>query len=400
MTDNRWLLPEGIQEILPQEAARLELLRRRLLDQYASWGYELVIPPLIEYLESLLIGAGSDLELQTFKITDQLNGRMMGIRADMTPQVARIDAHQLRRDEPTRLCYIGTVLHTRPDGFAGSRSPVQTGAELYGHEGPASDIEIISLMIETLRAAGLQELYIDIGHVGIYREVANAAGFDKAQTDTVFDLLQRKALVEIREYLTANKVNANAQAMLLALVELNGDISVLNKARTQLKAAGKKVVEALDYLTQVAEGVQQRAPDLNLHFDLAELRGYHYHQTGVVFAAYAPGEGQEVARGGRYDGIGAVFGRPRAATGFSTDLNALMRLTTHDIKNIAAIYAPVVSAQDEAALWQAITTLRAQGECVIQALPETDTKKIVNPAALSCNRQLLKTAQGWQVKPL
>ena len=207
MTD-RWLLPEGIEEVLPEQAKRLEQLRRQLLDTYESWGYDLVMPPFIEYLESLLTGTGNDLDLQTFKLTDQLTGRMMGIRADMTPQVARIDAHQLKRDTPTRLCYIGTVLHTRNDGFAGSRSPLQVGAELYGHAGIESDVEVISLMLQTLAISGLENPFIDLGHVGIYRELVKLAGLDKEQEATLFDSLQRKANTEIASYLKEWKLDS------------------------------------------------------------------------------------------------------------------------------------------------------------------------------------------------
>jgi ATP phosphoribosyltransferase regulatory subunit len=198
---DRWLLPEGIEEVLPEQAQRLEQLRRQLLDTYNNWGYDLVMPPFIEYLESLLTGTGNDLDLQTFKLTDQLTGRLMGIRADMTPQVARIDAHQLKKDTPTRLCYMGTVLHTRTDGFAGSRSPLQVGAELYGHAGIESDVEIIGLMLETLALANVESPFIDLGHVGIYRELVKQAGLDKDQEATLFDSLQRKANTEIAAYI-------------------------------------------------------------------------------------------------------------------------------------------------------------------------------------------------------
>ena len=220
---DRWLLPEGIEEVLPEQAKRLEQLRRTLLDTYESWGYDLVMPPLIEYLESLLTGTGNDLDLQTFKLTDQLTGRLMGVRADMTPQVARIDAHQLNRETPTRLCYMGTVLHTRTDGFAGSRSPLQVGAELYGHAGIESDVEVISLMLETLAKSGVAAPFVDLGHVGIYRELVKQAGLDREQEATLFDSLQRKANTEIAEYLKDWKLDSKIASAIAALTDLNGD---------------------------------------------------------------------------------------------------------------------------------------------------------------------------------
>ena len=362
---DRWLLPEGIEEVLPEQAKRLEQLRRTLLDTYESWGYDLVMPPLIEYLESLLTGTGNDLDLQTFKLTDQLTGRLMGVRADMTPQVARIDAHQLNRETPTRLCYMGTVLHTRTDGFAGSRSPLQVGAELYGHAGIESDVEVISLMLETLAKSGVASPFVDLGHVGIYRELVKQAGLDKEQEATLFDSLQRKANTEIAEYLKGWKLDSKIASAIAALTDLNGDESVLSEAKSVLKKAGKGVLSALDELTNIATLLKKRLPDVEVHYDLAELRGYNYH-TGMVFAAYVAGRGQAVALGGRYDDIGEVFGRARPATGFSTDLKTLLSLSGHKNNQVAAIYAP---ADNDAELQKEITMLRQQGEKVICGLP-------------------------------
>ena len=389
---DRWLLPEGIEEVLPEQAKRLEQLRRTLLDTYESWGYELVMPPLIEYLESLLTGTGNDLDLQTFKLTDQLTGRLMGVRADMTPQVARIDAHQLNRETPTRLCYMGTVLHTRTDGFAGSRSPLQVGAELYGHAGIESDVEVISLMLETLSTSGVATPFVDLGHVGIYRELVKQAGLNEEQEATLFDCLQRKANTEIAAYLKDWKLDSNITNAIAALTDLNGDESILSKAKTVLKAAGNGVLSALDELTNIAELLKKRLPDVNVHYDLAELRGYNYH-TGTVFAAYVAGRGQAVALGGRYDDIGEVFGRARPATGFSTDLKTLLSLSTHKNNQVAAIFAP---ADNDAGLQKEITELRQQGEKVICGLPG----QTGNAQDMGCNRQLVKDGSGWQVKDL
>ena len=385
---DRWLLPEGIEEVLPKEAKRLEQLRRTLLDTYETWGYDLVIPPFIEYLESLLTGTGNDLDLQTFKLTDQLTGRLMGIRADMTPQVARIDAHQLNRETPTRLCYIGTVLHTRTDGFAGSRSPLQVGA------GIESDIEVITLMLETLAISGVDMPFVDLGHVGIYRELVKQAGLSEEQEATLFDCLQRKANTEISDYLTEWKLDKNIATALAALTRLNGDNSVLAEAKSILSKAGKGVGEALAELADIAELLQQRVPHLKVNFDLAELRGYHYH-TGTVFAAYVAGRGQAVAQGGRYDDIGEVFGRARPATGFSTDLKTLLSLSTHKNNQVAAIFAP---ADNDTELQKVISELRQKGEKVVCALPN----QTGNAKDMGCDRELVKDGSSsgscWKVQ--
>ncbi len=390
MKDERWLLPEGIEEVLPRKARALEALRRRLLDIYDSWGYELVMPPFIEYLESLLTGTGNDLDLQTFKLTDQLSGRMMGIRADMTPQVSRIAARHLQQDAPLRLCYMGSVIKTRPDSFAGSRSPLQLGAELYGHSGVESDVEILCLMIETLRQSGISEPYIDLGHVGIYRGLAEQAGLSPVQESELFDALQRKARTEIEACLANWKLDDSIAGMLLALIELNGGEQVLEQAKAQLKAAAAPVQTALKNLGAIADGLRQRQPDLNLHFDLAELRGYHYH-TGVVFAAYVPGRGLAIAQGGRYDDIGEVFGCARPATGFSTDLKVLIETIPETEEVHSAIFAPADNNMDLIIL---IGKLRSQGERVIQALPGQKG----GAAEMGCTREIVKDGKGWSVK--
>ena len=387
---DRWLLPEGIEEVLPKEAKRLEQLRRTLLDTYETWGYDLVIPPFIEYLESLLTGTGNDLDLQTFKLTDQLTGRLMGIRADMTPQVARIDAHQLNRETPTRLCYIGTVLHTRTDGFAGSRSPLQVGAELYGHAGIESDVEVITLMLETLALSGVEMPFVDLGHVGIYRELVKQSGLSEDQEATLFDCLQRKANTEIAIYLSEWNLDKNLSTAIAALTRLNGDKSILAEAKSILSKAGKGVANALTELTNISELLQQRVPNLKVNFDLAELRGYHYH-TGMVFAAYVAGRGQAVAQGGRYDDIGEVFGRARPATGFSTDLKTLLSLSTHKNNQLAAIFAP---ADNDPELQKVILDLRQKGEKVVCGLPN----QTGNAKDMGCDRELVKDGSGWKVK--
>jgi ATP phosphoribosyltransferase regulatory subunit len=393
MSDDRWLLPEGIDEVLPPEAWRLEDVRRRLLDQFRCWGYELVIPPFIEYLESLLTGTGRDLELQTFKVTDQLSGRMMGLRADITPQTARIDAHRLRAEGPTRLCYIGTVLHTRPDGFAGSRSPLQLGAELYGHAGIESDVEIVCLMMATLEAAGVADVHLDLGHVGVYRGLARAAGLDAGQESALFDALQRKAQPEIEALVRAFGVPAAYAGMLIALAELNGGRDVVKQARAKLAAAPADVLAAVDYVDAAARELAERLPRVPVHVDLAELRAYHY-QTGVVFAAFVPGEGEEIARGGRYDDIGREFGRARPATGFSADLKTALRLAgpPPEAPPPARIHAP---AGGGAALERRVAALRAAGRTVVRALPGRGA----DPAAMGCAERLVERGGEWTVEP-
>jgi ATP phosphoribosyltransferase regulatory subunit len=388
---SRWLLPEGIEEVLPPEAARLENLRRRLIDLYGTWGYDLVMPPFIEFLDSLLTGTGHDLDLQTFKLTDQLTGRMMGLRADMTPQVARIDAHHLHRDVPVRLCYLGTVLHTRPDGFARSRSPLQVGAELYGHPGIEADAEVLCLMLETLAVIGVRAIHVDLGHVGVFRGLARQAGLTGGQEQTLYEALQRKAGPEIEAYLDRLGLAPGLRDMLAVLVDLNGGEEVLEQARHRLGPAEDPVHAAIDNLEQMALTAAAHAAGVPLYFDLAELRGYNYH-TGVVFAAFVPGHGQEIARGGRYDAIGEVFGRARPATGFSTDLKTLMSLgaSGEGDGSRAGILAPW---SGEAGLVERVRQLRAAGERVVYALPGQSGTS----ADMGCDSTLIKKGDAWEV---
>jgi ATP phosphoribosyltransferase regulatory subunit len=390
---DKWLLPEGIEEVLPPEAWQFECARRELLDLFSRWGYALIMPPFIEYLESLLTGSGNDLDLQTFKVTDQLSGRMMGLRADMTPQAARIDAHPLRRDEPSRLCYMGTVLQTRSDGFGGSRSPLQVGAELFGHAGIESDVEILSLVLAALGLMEIREVHVNLGHVGIFRGLARDAGLSATQESDLFDALQRKAVSDIDVMLDATVKDAGQRRRLAALAGLNGGPEVLEQALELLDGAGEEVMLALDNLRAIAGRLQQRAGDVQLDFDLAELRGYRY-QTGMVFAVFVPGSGREIARGGRYDAIGEVFGRARPATGFSTDLRTLMDLSERDFDSRqGAVFAP---ADADQVLQQTIADLRKQGECVISALPGQSG----TAADMGCDRVLVQDAGNWAVKPI
>ncbi len=388
-----WLLPDGIEEVLPGDAAHLEDLRRRLLDVFACWGYELVIPPMIDYLSSLLTGTGHDLDLQTFKFTDQLSGEMLGVRADMTPQVARIDAHNLRHDRPTRLCYAGTVLHTVSDTLEQSRSPMQIGAEIYGHQGLESDFEVIRLMLEMLAIAGLENVHLDLGHVGIYRGLSQQAGLEPQQEAELFDILQRKANTELVELTDSLAIDESYKNLFLMLPKLNGDSRVLEKAAEVFADANDDIKKALSDLQILAEQLSVLFPSLAINFDLAELRGYHYH-TGAVFAAFIPSVGREISRGGRYDNIGGVFGIGRPATGFSADLRFLASLTkTAEKTEQKIIFAPFA---DDAQLLEKVRDLRAAGSVVIQELPgqDSDTQR------QNCTAILEKDNQDWLIKPL
>ena len=366
LLDERWLQPEGVEEILPPDAEYLERARRDLLDLYASWGYSLVIPPLVEHIESLLTAAGSDLDRQTFKLTDPASGRLIGVRADMTPQVARIDARHMDQSVPARLCYLGTTLRTRAEGLGGSRSPVQVGAELYGHAGIESDCEVVSLMLATLARLGVDEVHLDLGHVGVFRALAARARLAPRAEAELLDALQRKAGDEVDEAL-ATVQDRSLRCDIRALIDLNGGVRTLDDARSALAGCGAEVLACIDALARLVDLLAIRGVTVPVHFDLAELRGYRYH-TGIVFAAFVPGQGQEVARGGRYDDIGRAFGAQRAATGFSTDLKALVALGKRGaIAQPPPIEAPWSSAPG---LLARVAQLRADGERVVFALPD------------------------------
>ncbi len=374
-----WLLPEYLADALPAEAANIERLRRQTLDLFGRHGYELVMPPLLEYLESLLTGAGQDLRLKTFKLVDQLSGRTMGVRADITPQVARIDAHLLNRDGVVRLSYCGSVLHTLPAPVAGTRQPIQIGAEIYGYAGVEADLEIIRLMAASLAQAGLNATRLDLGHVGIFRAIAQAAGLPAEADEEVFALLQTKDVPGLQAACAG--LPESYRSALLRLTELYGDAGVLERARRTLPDL-PAVTEALDALSALAV----RAADLPIGFDLSDLRGYHYH-NGLVFAAYTPGYASALALGGRYDGAGEAFGRARPATGFSMDLREVARLAPVATRPLA-ILAPCNNGDD--GLAAVIAELRARGEAVVELLPG-------QPAggAMPCDRRLEQQSGKW-----
>lgn len=391
-TKDRWLLPDGVEEILPVEARRVEALRRQLLDLFETWGYELVMPPLIEFLESLLIGAGQDLDIQTFKVTDHLTGRLMGVRPDMTPQAARIDAHYLKRNAPVRLCYAGSVLRTQLNDFGGSREPLQVGAELFGHAGFDADAEILNLMIEALRLADIRNVHIDLGHVGVFRGLAAQAKLSSEQEIELFDALQRKARNAVDTLLAANDAPVASKRMLAGLLDLCGEQEVLTRARDQLRGAPEQVTHALDELQAVADQVTQRPAAPALYFDLAELSGYHYY-TGVVFSAFVPGYGRAIARGGRYDGIGRAFGRYRAATGFGADLRQWLRLSIATAAPLTGVLAP---GGADIGLQAEIARLRAEGERVVIRLTGDKSP----PSDFGCDRELVSKNSRWIVQSI
>jgi len=385
----QWLLPDGVEELYPAESAKVESLRRQLLDMYSSWGYELVFPPLIEYLDSLQTGMGGDLKLQTFTLTDQLTGKLLGVRPDITPQVARIDAHGLKRNGPVRLCYAGTVLHAKPVGLGESRSLIQIGVELYGHKGTESDAEVIQLMLHTLGTAGCENFHLDLGHVGIYRGLIESASLSSEQEAGLFDIYQRKAKAELEDFVDTYISDESLQTMLLSLVDLAGDEQILKRARNILAKAPASTLEALADLENIYQQIQKQFPDVPVYFDCSELRGYHYH-TGVVFAAYLPEQGQAVAKGGRYDDVGEKFGRARPATGFSADLKSLIAFYQNNQLN-DLVFAP---SETDDSLDKKISELRNQGQKVIQALPgQTESAN-----EMGCAKQLISQNGTWEIR--
>jgi ATP phosphoribosyltransferase regulatory subunit len=377
-----WLLPEYIADALPGEAAQIERLRRAVLDLFRVHGYELVMPPLLEHLDSLLTGSGSDLTLRTFKLVDQLSGRTLGLRADMTPQVARIDAHLLNRQGVTRLCYCDSVLHTLPASQAASREPIQLGAELYGYSGVEADLEVIRLLAAALAVAGTPASRIDISHVGVFRALALAAQLDGQAESKILQLLQVKDIPGLHECCAA--IAEPYRAAFLRLPELYGGVDILDAAARDLPG-----LPAISSALATMRHLQAALPELPLSFDLADLRGYHYH-NGIVFAAYYPGFPSAIAQGGRYDGVGKDFGRARPATGFSMDLREIARLAARHAP-AAAILAPYgAGGESAAALTAAVAALRARGEVVVELLPGTSGSE-----GPWCDRRLVESKGQW-----
>jgi ATP phosphoribosyltransferase regulatory subunit len=376
----RWLLPENISDVLPREARRVEEVRRVLLDLYAGFGYELVIPPLIEYIDSLLTGTGSDLDLRTFKLVDQASGRLLGLRADMTPQAARIDAHILNRSGVVRLCYAGSVLHARPLHPLAAREAMQVGAELYGAAGVPADLEMLELAVQSLRLAGLGRVSLDLGHTGVVGGLLDLARM--SVEDEILSALSTKDIPALQA--TVKALPPAVRDGLMALGRLSGGPDVIDAARRVLPPE-PGIRAALSELELLAARCGADAVSV----DLADLHGYRYH-TGITFAVHAPELPSAVLRGGRYDNIGKAFGRARPAVGFSIYLRELVRLL--GTRAARAILAP---ADDDAALREAIGRLRADGEIVVQRLP--DEFGGPDSGAFNFDRELRRVGNAWQV---
>jgi ATP phosphoribosyltransferase regulatory subunit len=378
-----WLLPEYIQDMLPDEAWRIEGMRRDVLELFRRSGYQLVSPPLLEYVESLLINDSEDMDLRSFKLVDQLSGRTLALRADITPQVARIDAHLLNRQGVTRLCYCGSVLHTQPAGLMRTREPLQIGAELYGHGGIESDLEVQRLMLQTLALVGIDAVHLDLGHVGVFGALVKSASIAHDLEADLFAALQRKDIPDLRRLVAG--LSPELQAAFMSLPRLYGSVEVIDRAR-QVLPAYPEILSALGELEQAAANLKGLAQ--NVGIDLAELRGYHYH-SGMVFAAYHPGSHDAIALGGRYDDVGKAFGRARPATGFSMDLRQLHSLLSKHGQS-KAIHAPYL--QDKV-LEATIAKLRDDGNIVVvDLLGKADYRPELN-----CDRQLVLRDGKWVV---
>ena len=384
-----WLLPEHVADVLPAEARRIEELRRTLLDIAGGYGFELVMPPLLEHLESLLSGTGRELDLHTFKLVDQLSGRTLGVRADTTPQVARIDAHLLNRQGVVRLAYCGPVLHTRPQAAHATREPLQLGAEIYGHAGLEADLEVLELSLDGLRAAGLGGLVVDMAHAGVLRALLSGAPADasvRAELSTALAAKDQERIARL-----AADWPADTREALLKLPVLYGSDEVLAAAR-ELLPRHARIHAALDDLAWLASHVRAAHPDVSLGFDLADMGSYAYY-SGARFAVFTRAASAAVARGGRYDEVGAVFGRNRPAVGFSLDLKALAAAVPAPARR-AAVRAPW---GEDTGLRAAIRSLRGQGETVVCALPGHEHEA----QEYDCDRELVAAANGqWVLRAL
>ena len=388
-----WLLPDGIDEVLPEQARLIEGSRRELLDLYNGWGYDLVIPPMVEFTESLLSGFGSDLDLMTFRLTDQLSGRMMGIRADITPQAARIDAHSLNRQGPSRLCYAGTVLQTKPRGPLESRTPISVGVELFGEAGVNADIEVIELFLKTLDVAGVDAVHLDLGHVDILRGLLVDSNLSTDQEAELFELLQRKASTELAAWINSNISDSKLANWLKSLPTLAGGTEVLAEAQQSLAGAPKQVIDALTQLEQIVDALtMQTGQQVTIYIDLGDIPGFGYH-TGAVFAAYKQGYGKALGNGGRYDNIGEAFGRARTATGFAFDLKSLVANGQFNQQAQAGIFVPQ-PADNECR--EKIASLRQQGERVVQGF----AGQVVDFQEINCDRQLVQKGGQYLIKKI
>ena len=380
-----WRLPKGVDELLPPRAWDLELLRRRVLDVFDQWGFDYIDPPLIEYLDALLVGSGEDLDLQTLKVVDQISGRQLGVRADMTSQAVRVDAHSIITEGVQRLCYAGPVVFANPASTQTSRVQLKAGAEVFGAPSIDADVEVVGLMLEALRVAQINRPVLLLGHMGIYlglvAELVAQGSLDEAAQSELFSCIQRKGASDIRALLD----NSATADMLAALPDLMGDVTVLPKAAALLEDAPEPVRIALAELQSLAALIQANHPRVDLRFDVSELSGYGYH-NGPVFAVYHPEHGSALAQGGRYDGVGAVFGRGRAATGFDMNLKQLMPSTP---LSPAGYFVPFAAQESLDGLGDAVKKLRAEGHRVIVAVSESETMP------QSCNGVLVQEQGEW-----
>jgi len=383
----QWLLPEGIEEVLPERAGRLENMRRRLLDVLARRGFNLVLPPLVEFLDALLTGVGEDLDLQTVKLTDTVSGRLMGVRADHTPQTARIDAHYLRQEGTSRLCYCGSVFRASPGEIESTREPLQIGAELYGCPDADADAEIVEAMVDVLQAAGVPDIHLHFGHVGVYRAVTRWAGLPEVVEADLFDAVHRQSRPDVEGILATH---AEQKTAFLTLLELRGGTEVIDDAKRAFERV-PGVATALSNLADLVGRLGRTLSGIRVSVDLSDLRGYRYH-TGTVFNAYTPGHGRPLAQGGRYDEIGKAFGRARSATGFSADLRRLLRYDASEVP-ATGILAP---SDDDSELDAMVAALRADGERVIRLLSGESAEQLAG----QCDRMLVRSADGWRVEPL
>ena len=382
-----WLLPDGVADVLPEQAQVIETMRREALDFLASRGYQLVYTPFIEYIESLssLSESNQDLDLATFKVIDQLSGRLLGVRADMTPQVARIDAHVHPVEGVARYCYAGTVLHTKPQGFNTTRAPLQLGAELFGSDSIDADVEMIDVMLNLLKTADYDEgIHLDLGHVGLFRSLVKLAGLNKATESQLSDLYQRKALPELAEFTQDLSFGSD----FYALGRFASDLEALQSNLSAVVLADDAFKLAFDAVKTTKTEIQVRWPNLHIGIDIVELRSYHYH-TGLMYAVYAPNRAAPLAQGGRYDGIGEHFGRARPATGFSCDLYAL---SSGRFEAVTVVVAPKGTRHD---LLQAIEQTRELGFSVIQLLGNDTINSVPN-----ATHQLVNASGEWTVKQI
>ncbi|MCK5359810.1 MAG: ATP phosphoribosyltransferase regulatory subunit [Gammaproteobacteria bacterium] len=389
---DRWLLPVGVEETLPAEAAQIEGLRRKVLDLLDTWGYELVMPPLMEFLDSLLTGVGHGLEIETFKLTDQISGRMMGVRADMTPQVARIDAHYLRSDGPRRLCYLGPVLRTRPDCLGCSRVPLQLGAELFGVKSSEADVEIVELLVETLHSIGLDNLHIDLGHMGVFQGLCRAEELDASAQDRLTSAIGSRSRDDVTRLCETLDISARATDLFVLLTSCSGDVDSLPEVAEKFSAASNEVSLAFENLITISSSLKKKLTGSRLYFDLAAIKGKSYH-NGLVFSVYMPGPGRAIASGGRYDDIGIAFGRARAATGFSLDLRALSSYVDDSKPQSKTI---IVNYDEDADLLETVRQLRTSGKRVIYNYAGSDSESAdSNDEEVS---QLVKKNGKWIVE--